>query len=108
MPCVRLDIVLAGIRLSIWVLIEVDFSRWLMVVIDSHRPELRIKFRQLGAIFDRPCWFFLFPCFFELKNHDFGVVFIPARGKAFSGSENGFVCHKTHLAIFRRKSKIRP
>lgn len=33
MPCVRLDILLAGIRLSIWVLIEVDFSRWLIVML---------------------------------------------------------------------------
>lgn len=44
--------------------------------------------------------FFLFPCFFGLKNYDFGVIFTPARGKAFSGTENGFVCYKTHLAIF--------
>jgi len=50
----------------------------------------------------------LFPYCFELKNHDFGVVFIPARGKAFSGTENGFAAHETHLAIFWRKSKIRP
>ena len=35
----------------------------------------------------------------------FGVIFIPARGKAFSGTENGFVAYKTHLAIFWRKSK---
>jgi len=41
----------------------------------------------------------LFPCFFGLKNYDFGVIFTPARGKAFSGTENGFVCYKTHLAI---------
>ena len=27
------DILLAGIRLSIWVLIEVDFSRWLIVML---------------------------------------------------------------------------
>ena len=33
MPCVRLDILLAGIRLSIWVLIKVDFSRWLIVML---------------------------------------------------------------------------
>ena len=46
--------------------------------------------------------------YLELKNHDFGVVFTPVRGKAFSGTENGFVCHETHLAIFWRKSKIRP
>ena len=31
--------------------------------------------------------FFLFPCFFGLKNYDFGVIFTPARGKAFSGTE---------------------
>ena len=49
---------------------------------------------------DRPCWFFLFPYFFGLKNYDFGVIFTPARGKAFSGTENGFVAYKTHLAIF--------
>ena len=28
------------------------------------------------------------------------MIFIPARGKAFSGTENGFVAYKTHLAIF--------
>ena len=33
MPCVRWDILLAGIRLSIWVLIEVDFSLWLIVML---------------------------------------------------------------------------
>jgi len=42
----------------------------------------------------------LFPYFFELKNYDFGVIFTPARGKAFSNTENGFVAYKTHLAIF--------
>jgi len=42
----------------------------------------------------------LFPYFFELKNYDFGVIFTPARGKAFSGTENGFVAYKTHLANF--------
>ena len=36
----------------------------------------------------------------DLKNYDFGVIFTPARGKAFSGTENGFVAYKTHLAIF--------
>ncbi len=29
-----------------------------------------------------------------------GGAFTPARGKAFSGTENGFVAYKTHLAIF--------
>ena len=42
----------------------------------------------------------LFPCFFGLKNYDFGVIFTPDRGKAFSGTENGSMCHRTHLAIF--------
>ena len=28
------------------------------------------------------------------------MIFTPARGKAFSGTENGFVAYKTHLAIF--------
>ena len=28
------------------------------------------------------------------------VIFTLARGKAFSGTENGFVAYKTHLAIF--------
>jgi len=41
----------------------------------------------------------LFPYFFGLKNYDFGVIFTPARGKAFSGTENGSMCHRTHLAI---------
>ena len=27
------------------------------------------------------------------------MIFTPDRGKAFSGTENGFVCYKTHLAI---------
>lgn len=130
-----------------------------LVVIDRNRPELGVKFGQLGAILDR-CFLhfhhperlaeqpgsdetglarnarllplreeagvlpvvqvkdmamlrrvceggatalvgsFLFPYFFGLKNYDFGVIFTPARGKAFSGMENGSMCHRTHLAIF--------
>ena len=57
---------------------------------------------------DRPCWFFLFPYFFGLKNYDFGVIFTPRKGQGVFRHGKRFYMLQNTPCYFLTKIEIRP